>query len=85
MAGVELGEQIEVRRAARSGVVVSVRLSPEDADLLHDIAEANGKTISQVAREGLSRYLRRRGGATAYEAAATRNAAVLLACQVEIG
>ncbi len=55
----ELGDQpIEVERRPRSGVVISVRLSAEEADLLSDVAEANGKTVSQVTREALTRYLR---------------------------
>ncbi len=55
----EIGEEItDVRRAPRSGVVISVRLSAEEADRLHDIAESTDRTVSQVAREALSGYLR---------------------------
>lgn len=56
---VELGEEIiKVRRRRRSGVVVSVRLSPDHADQLHELAAQTGKTISQLAREALQSLLR---------------------------
>jgi predicted transcriptional regulator len=55
---IELGEEaIEVERKPRAGVVVSVRLSAEEADRLQDIADKRGVTLSRVAREALSGYL----------------------------
>lgn len=54
----ELGnEPVEVERRPRSGVVVSVRLSPGEADQLGAIAERRRMTLSQVAREAISSYL----------------------------
>lgn|GEM_PF-4050804 len=50
-------EVVEVERRPRSGVVVSVRLSPAEADELQDRAEARDLTISQVAREAIRAYL----------------------------
>jgi hypothetical protein len=55
---IELGDEpIAVQRRPRSGLVVSTRLSPEEADRLQDLAEAQGKTVSQVAREALTIYV----------------------------
>jgi hypothetical protein len=55
---IELGDDvIEVERKPRAGVVVSVRLSPEEADQLQAIAERRGVSLSRVAREALSGYL----------------------------
>lgn len=55
---IELGEQIDVQRRPRSGTVISVRLSPEEVDRLSDVAEAEGKTTTQVATEALVAYAR---------------------------
>src|SRR5205823_5557975 len=49
------------RRKKPAGVVVSVRLDPERADALENLAEQVGKTISQVAREALNAYIDRGG------------------------
>ncbi len=66
---VEMGEEtLDVERRPRAGVVVSVRLSPQEADRLQDVAERRRLTISQVAREALSAYLT--GGAVGALAAA---------------
>ena len=51
---IELGDEItdvEVRRPA--GLVVSVRLSAEEADQLERIAERAGKSVTDVAREAV--------------------------------
>lgn len=55
---IELGDEaIEVERRERAGVVVSVRLSAEEADRLQDIAESRKTTLSRVAREVIAAYL----------------------------
>lgn len=62
---IELGdESVDVERPRRTGIVLSVRLSPEEADHLQQIAEARGLTLSKVAREALALYLRGGGGGT---------------------
>ena len=49
---IELGDEvIEVERRERAGVVVSVRLSAEEADRLQRMAEDRKTTLSRVARE----------------------------------
>jgi hypothetical protein len=55
---IELGDEpIRVERRPRAGVVVSVRLSPNEADELLTIAEARHTTLSQIAREAISGYI----------------------------
>ena len=55
---IELGDEvIDVERKPRAGVVVSVRLSAEEADQLQRIAERRKTTLSRVAREALTSYL----------------------------
>ena len=55
---IELGDEvIEVEKKPRAGVVVSVRLSAEEADRLQDLADKRGISLSRVAREALSGYL----------------------------
>jgi hypothetical protein len=55
---IELGDDvIEVERKPRAGVVVSVRLSAEEADQLQRIAERRQTTLSRVAREALTGYI----------------------------
>ena len=57
---IELGDEVlEVDRKPRAGVVVSVRLSAEEADQLQSIAESRQTTLSRVAREALASYLAR--------------------------
>jgi hypothetical protein len=51
-------EPLAVERRPRAGVVVSVRLSPEEADRLEGLAESRRMTLSQVVREAISMYLR---------------------------
>ena len=52
---IELGE--EVARSAQgkrpAGIVVSVRLSAQEADQLQLLAQTSGKSLSEVAREAL--------------------------------
>jgi len=56
---IEFGDApVEVERAPRPGVVLSVRLSPEAADLLEQIAEARHAPLTQVAKEALNEYLK---------------------------
>jgi hypothetical protein len=40
-----------------SGIVVSVRLAPQDADRLIDLAEETGRTVSQIARQAIRSFL----------------------------
>lgn len=55
---IELGDDvIEVEKKPRAGVVVSVRLSADEADQLLSIAEMRGTTLSRVAREALGAYI----------------------------
>src|SRR5713101_5745245 len=55
---IELGDElIEVERRPRSGVVISVRLSPDEADQLQAKAQARRTTLSSVAREAITSYL----------------------------
>lgn len=55
---IELGDDvIEVEKKPRAGVVVSVRLSADEADQLQSIAEKRGTTLSRVTREALSSYI----------------------------
>ena len=55
---IELGDElIEVERRPRAGVVVSVRLSADEADRLQRLADERKTTLSHVAQEALSAYL----------------------------
>lgn len=57
---IELGEDaIEVERKPRAGVVISVRLSADEADRLQQLAEERKTTLSHVAHEALSAFLAR--------------------------
>jgi len=57
---VELGDElIEVERRPRAGVVVSVRISADEADALQALAERRRATLSQVAKEAIVAYLSR--------------------------
>ncbi|MBI4317411.1 MAG: hypothetical protein HY675_02885 [Chloroflexi bacterium] len=58
----EAGENVtdQVRRSKPGGIVVSVRLMPEDSVKLVDLAEESGQTISQVARQAIRSFLSRR-------------------------
>ena len=55
----EIGDEpVEVERKPRGGVVISVRLSAEEADRFQEIAEQGHLTVSQVVRQALGAYLR---------------------------
>ena len=55
----ELGaERVAVERPRRAGVVLSVRLGPEEADQLQELAEQRKLTLSQVVREAIASYVR---------------------------
>jgi hypothetical protein len=45
--------EIEVHEGRRTGVVVSVRLKPNEADLLEALAERDGRTLSETLRVAL--------------------------------
>ncbi len=57
----ELGEEVKVTRSRRAGMVLSVRLTPEEVEQVLHLTEARGITLSQLAREALTDYLRRGG------------------------
>lgn len=59
----ELGENVtdQVRQHKPSGIVVSVRLAPEDSVKLIDLAEETGKTVSQIAREAIRSFISQSG------------------------
>lgn len=44
---------IQVHEGRRAGVVVSVRLKPDEADLLEALAERDGRTLSETLRVAL--------------------------------
>jgi hypothetical protein len=55
---IELGEEpIHVERRPRSGVVISARLSSDEADRLQAVAALRGVTLSQIAREAITTFL----------------------------
>jgi hypothetical protein len=54
---IELGDAIEVKRRPRAGVVLSVRITSEEADRLQRIADERGSTVSEVARDAVSHFL----------------------------
>lgn len=62
-AGEDVTDEFEPLKR-RSGIVVSVRLNPTDADRLMAAAEDSGRTVSQVAREAIENYLDGRVRAT---------------------
>lgn len=51
------GESLEIVRQPRAGVVVSVRLSADEATQLQQIANRRQVKISTIAREALGQYL----------------------------
>jgi hypothetical protein len=56
----DLGDEpLEVERPPRAGLIVSVRLSPDEADRLEELAEQRGTTLSQLARGIIAEYLDR--------------------------
>ena len=46
-------EGVEVNHGNPAGAVVSVRLTPDEMDLLTSLAEASGQTLSKTLRRGL--------------------------------
>lgn len=44
---------IQVHEGRRAGIVVSVRLKPQEADLLEALAERDGRTLSETLRIAL--------------------------------
>lgn len=52
-------EFIHLPNRPRTGTVVSVRLPRTEADALHDRAERESKTISDVARDAIKAHLGR--------------------------
>jgi hypothetical protein len=50
-------EPVEVERRARAGVVVSVRLTPDEADRLQELAAERNTTLSRLGREAIVRLL----------------------------
>ena len=44
---------IQVHEGRRAGVVVSVRLKPQEADLLEALSERDGRTLSETLRVAL--------------------------------
>lgn len=45
--------KVEVHEGRRVGAVVSVRLKPDEAELLEALAERDGRTMSETLRVGL--------------------------------
>jgi hypothetical protein len=58
-------EPVEVERRAKADVVISVRLSRDEADRLHEAAKRSSKTLSQTAREAIVGSLAGRAPASA--------------------
>jgi hypothetical protein len=54
--GEEITEDVQIRRGA--GIVVSARLSREEAEQLQILAQLSGKSISEIARDALRMSLR---------------------------
>jgi len=54
----EVGDEpIDVERRPRAGVVVSIRLSPDEADRLQELAAERNMTLSRLGREAIVRLL----------------------------
>ncbi len=49
---------VERHEGARAGIVVSVRLKPEEATLLHGLADRDGRTLSETLRMALHAFAR---------------------------
>lgn len=49
---------VEVHEGRRAGIVVSVRLKPDEADLLEALAERDGRTMSETLRIALHNLAR---------------------------
>jgi predicted transcriptional regulator len=55
-AGDDVTEEFETPRRP-FGMVVSVRIGPEESAKLIDLAEETGRTVSQVARQAIRSFL----------------------------
>jgi len=53
------GEPLEVERRPRSGAVVSVRLSADEAEHLMNLATQRRMTVSALGREAILAYIQR--------------------------
>jgi len=51
------GELIPVPRYPRTGTVVTVRIEQPHAQMLLQVASHQGRTVSEVARDAIIRYL----------------------------
>jgi predicted transcriptional regulator len=55
---IELGDEaLEVERSPRPGLVVSIRLTADEADELERVAARRRSTVTGLAREALRQYL----------------------------
>ena len=52
-----MGEALDVKKPLRAGLVVSVRLSAEEADRLVEVADERHEAVTSVARAAISAYL----------------------------
>ena len=59
---------VQVNRGRRPGGVVSVRLKPDELDLLTALSETHGRTLSETLRVGLH-CLARSGGEPRFQSA----------------
>ncbi len=56
---IELGDEaVDVERPGRAGLVVSIRLSPEEADQLERLADQRRMAISALAKEIVAESLK---------------------------
>ena len=49
---------IQHHESSRAGIVISVRLKPEEAELLRALAERDGRTLSETLRVALHAFAR---------------------------
>ncbi len=55
-----------VRGEKAGGLVVSVRLSPEDAELLVNMAQESTRTVADLARQAIRAFLKLKGQTISY-------------------
>ena len=48
---IELGETVEVERPARTGLVLSIRFTPQEADQLQRLADERRMPLTELVRE----------------------------------
>lgn len=53
MSDQKKNDEVEVHEGRRTGTIVSVRLKPDEADLLEALAERQGRTLSETMRVAL--------------------------------